>query len=475
MATSAAELELMNNISSAAARENFDKWWKEDRAAEINERWRIKRKFLDAKGDDLSLQSKYVLVDVLSTPGDHKKLTELLTAQIQLKHATPTDTTTDEPTTDDSPDNSPPDPPTEDTPTTEAAPDKAKEPEKIWVRIQGCNYVSTDPVCASLAEFQTIEKLSLGDAIEADDAGAVTTMLGKMPNLTSLDLANNKLETEGLKSILSGLKEHPGVTDVDMSGCSIGTSGGKHIAEFLDANPLVQRLLLNGNKLGIYGVQDLCKGLPNNTNLTTLGLFFNNMGEDGCEAILDVLRDSNEAINEESNETTKETPDVSEPTTNTNTNTEDNPTTKEGENAVPTEEGDVPPPAPPESPKKVRDVKNRTLLSVEVGENKQSPAQQVELDKILELNNIDAREQEAEAMKQKELRRLEQLAEEKRVADEAAAAEARKAEAKAPTKPAAKKAGAKPSPKPAKPAAKPAAKAAKKPAAKSSLPAIGKK
>ena len=467
MATSAAEMELQNNVSSAAARENFDRWWTEDRAAEINERWRIKRKFLDAKGDDPSLASKYVVIDVLENVGDHKKVPELLKEQMEKRTSSESETNN----------------------------------SCNWVSIKGCNYVSTENVCKalSLPEYSTVDKVVLGDGIEADDAKDVAELIKVNKSITSLDLSNNKLETEGLKVLLDAMTHNSTITSLDISSCSFGTSAGKPLATYLAANPPLQRLLLNGNKLGIHGTDDLTRGLEHNTILTTLGLFMNNIGEDGGNSLLSLLRSTPEEgadlepKQEETGETTKaatdkgsEVPEQGTPESEGQPEVKDELPSSPQPPSEPTQEGGELKPEETLPPPKPRNCKNKTLLQIELSESKCSNEQILEIETILELNNSDARQREIDAFKQQELSRM-QKEEDERLAQEKAATAA--AEADTAKQKDAKKSGktaAKPAAKSAKSggktaATKPSGKAAAKPGGKkssagsSTLPAINKK
>eukprot|EP01060_Flectonema_neradi_P015759 TRINITY_DN22406_c0_g1_i1.p1 TRINITY_DN22406_c0_g1~~TRINITY_DN22406_c0_g1_i1.p1 ORF type:complete len:474 (+),score=132.02 TRINITY_DN22406_c0_g1_i1:48-1469(+) len=470
--TSAAEMELVNDVATAAARENFNKWWNEDRAAEINERWRIKRKFLDAKGDDPSLASKYVVLDVLANLGDHKKIPELLKDQIEKRNQC----------------------------------EDNESNETDMVSFKGCNYLSTENVCKTLAmpEFNMFNKVVMGEGIEADDTKDIAELIRSSKTISSLDLSNNKIETEGLKTILDAMSENTTITSLDVSCCSLGSSAGKPLATYLATNPPLQRLLLNGNKLGIHGTEDLARGLEHNTKLTTLGLFFNTIGEEGANHLYDLLRDTSEpppeespANDAESNETPSLSSNDGEPTAveepeakpdekppdeaaATTSNHDSKPEAKSDEKAAekPPDEADNKQAAKeedePPRPPKPREAKNKTLLQIELTDNKCSIEILQKIEALLEQNNADARQLEIEEFKKQQLARM-QEEEKQKQAEEAAIAKAAKPAAKGATKPAAKGA-AKPAAKTAKPspktAAKPAGKASKP---TSSLPAIKKK
>ncbi|KAJ9457941.1 RAN GTPase-activating protein 1 [Diplonema papillatum] len=521
---SAAELELVQNFHADTARQNFDKWFNEERAAEINERWRIKRKFLDAKGDDPSLLSKYIFVDVLEKPGAHKNFKDLLTAQIGLKH--PSLASPPTPDSPPQPQDQPPSPPDGEEAPSDAAGDAAEKDcapvAPLWISVRGCNYVTTEAVCKSLAaDFApafAVEKLVLGPDIEADDAPCVADLLAQMPKLERLDLSGNKFETDGLKVILSALKDHPSITDVDLSNCGLANSAGKHLAEYLAANTPAQRLLLNGNKLGIYGTHDMCQGLRRNTNVVTLGLFFNNTGQEGAEHVLNVLReacdvpkekdeenDENNAENDGKDEKNDEPPEKPEENEGKGADQAADPG-KPPAAAVGEETTAADPAAAPggeagggqggdEAESGPRTALNVTLVQVEVGDNKWSGDQCAELSKILAKNSALAQKKELDRLKAEELARieeaalaarkqqeLEQQAQRKQTAAAAAATPAgTKGSKTAAPRPPGKKPGAKPSlPQASSPGkqkqAKPSPKAAK-PAAKpsASLPALGKK
>eukprot|EP01062_Namystynia_karyoxenos_P027717 TRINITY_DN2119_c0_g1_i1.p2 TRINITY_DN2119_c0_g1~~TRINITY_DN2119_c0_g1_i1.p2 ORF type:complete len:497 (+),score=214.36 TRINITY_DN2119_c0_g1_i1:107-1492(+) len=453
----AAELELMNNISSAAARAKFDEWFAGERLQEINERWRLKRKRLDARGDDPSVRSAYACVDLLEKPGNHKKIEELM-GEVKQKKA--------------------------------EALAEGEEAPPLQVLAKGCNYITTGPMCQYLIDKEpACVKAVMNEEIEADDCADIANLIRKHPGITSLDLSQNKFGTEGVKTIVQALRENTTITDLDLS--SVGTVGQpacKELAAYLSESPPLERLVLNNCKLGIYGTEELMKGIRTNTVLTSLGLYFNNMGEEGAAHVLSVFE-----LPEGEEEPAPPAPaPAAAPAA-------------EGEAAAaaeaPAAAADAPPPEPaaaapaapaePAGPPK----RNTTLVQVELGDNKVSEEQMRKLTAYVDANSQLAVEREVERQKQAEIARLERLAKEKEEADRkkaeeeaaaaaaagavagsgAAAAKAMSPTAKAGAKPAGKPAGKPDAKAAAKPAAKPDAKAAAKPAGKAGAKPAAKK
>lgn len=132
-----------------------------------------------------------------------------------------------------------------------------------------------------------------------DDEGisALCEHLSSCPNLSILDLSNNKINDNGCKAISQLLaSDSVNIPSVQLSNNNISDEGAEALAELLATDKKINSLNLCCNSVGDSGATALAKALTENTTLNSVNLSNNNIGATGALAIRDLLS-SNKDIN----------------------------------------------------------------------------------------------------------------------------------------------------------------------------------
>jgi Leucine Rich repeat len=106
-----------------------------------------------------------------------------------------------------------------------------------------------------------------------DDIPLICTYLNNHPEITTLDVSNNKIRAEGAKA----LALNKTITTLELFDNKIEAIGAKALAN----NKTITRLDVSGNHIGDEGAIDLAQ----NNTITTLSVEYNQIGVEGAIAL----------------------------------------------------------------------------------------------------------------------------------------------------------------------------------------------
>ena len=107
--------------------------------------------------------------------------------------------------------------------------------------------------------------------------------------LQDLSLENVKLRADALEILCTGLERNLVLKSLNLSNNKLGSGAGKHIAEMLDTNNCLESLDLHWNQIkGVEAIY-MFNALKNNTSLKTLDLSWNPLGQDKVSNSIPVI------------------------------------------------------------------------------------------------------------------------------------------------------------------------------------------
>ena len=165
--------------------------------------------------------------------------------------------------------------------------------------------INDDDVAKLVNECATVKSLTslnLGQNHLSSEGGkAIAEALMVNSILSTLNLADNMLcgveyghdtyDALGILAIAEALKSGNGVlTKLDVSYNSIGAEGGKALAEALKGNSVLTSLNLWSNSLGVEGGKAIASAIMANGVLANLNLMGNQIGSEGGKALAAALK-----------------------------------------------------------------------------------------------------------------------------------------------------------------------------------------
>jgi len=115
--------------------------------------------------------------------------------------------------------------------------------------------------------------------------------LNKNRSLKSLRLNSNQLSATPIALIAGALKSNKSLTELSLYDNELGDIGAEVFANLLKSNKTLLTVDLGKNVLGVSGARHLSSALGG-CSLTRLSLATNEMGQNGCNAIADSLRNN---------------------------------------------------------------------------------------------------------------------------------------------------------------------------------------
>jgi len=94
----------------------------------------------------------------------------------------------------------------------------------------------------------------------------------------------------GVKYLSDALKSNNTVTTLDLGNHKIGSDGAKYLSVALENNTTITRLNLYGNNIGPEGIMYLSDVLMRNTTITYLSLYNNKIGDVGAAYLLEAMK-----------------------------------------------------------------------------------------------------------------------------------------------------------------------------------------
>ena len=117
----------------------------------------------------------------------------------------------------------------------------------------------------------------------------LSSQLGKLSSLTSLNLSSNSIGAEGMKELASHLGMLSSLTELNLSLNNIGAEGTKELTPYLGNLSSLTSLNLSANNIGAEGMKKLAPQLGMLSSLTTLNLNSNNLRSNGCDILFQSL------------------------------------------------------------------------------------------------------------------------------------------------------------------------------------------
>ena len=134
--------------------------------------------------------------------------------------------------------------------------------------------------------------LDLSNFVVFYNSFATTLSLALTVNttVTTLNLQETCLNSDGAYSISEALRKNNSLTTLDLSGNSIGDKGADSLSEALAVNNSLSSLHLSSNSISDEGATFLSRALKDNTSLTTLNLSDNSIEDDGASSLSEALK-----------------------------------------------------------------------------------------------------------------------------------------------------------------------------------------
>ena len=112
--------------------------------------------------------------------------------------------------------------------------------------------------------------------------------------LLHLNISNNAITIEGLVLLANSLKHNNSLEILELSQIgNLGKEGGQHLSLFLTDNKSLLKLDISNNNLSYIGAKFLAKGLSVNSSLVQINISNNNLDEAGCIFISEALETNN--------------------------------------------------------------------------------------------------------------------------------------------------------------------------------------
>jgi hypothetical protein len=108
--------------------------------------------------------------------------------------------------------------------------------------------------------------------------------------LTSLGVAQNKIDARGAKALADALKVNATLTSLNLRGNGIGVNGAVALADALKVNATLTGLTVRGNDIGDEGAVSLAAALEVNKVLAVLNVRDNVIGDEGAVALAAALK-----------------------------------------------------------------------------------------------------------------------------------------------------------------------------------------
>ena len=172
---------------------------------------------------------------------------------------------------------------------------------------QGAKFLSLG-VCKYLNTHSTVTTqldMSLpGNNIHEEGAHHIAELLTNTNVVYKLDLSENLVGAEGLKSLCGALVTNTSLTELGLSRCSIVVSedNGPVLTEMLRRNNTLKFLKLHRNSLTASACHYIATGLKDNTSLRELRLYDCGITDRGVESLSTGLNDYIEVLDLEDNE-----------------------------------------------------------------------------------------------------------------------------------------------------------------------------
>ena len=111
-----------------------------------------------------------------------------------------------------------------------------------------------------------------------------------LPKLEKLDLSENNLNDNDIKSFIQTFKLNKTIKSLNLSKNSITSNGAFYIAESLNKNETLESLNISNNDINDTGLNSLFNTLSsNNSNLLELNLSYNNLKKENFSSLSDYL------------------------------------------------------------------------------------------------------------------------------------------------------------------------------------------
>jgi Ran GTPase-activating protein (RanGAP) involved in mRNA processing and transport len=119
--------------------------------------------------------------------------------------------------------------------------------------------------------------------------GRFATALASNASLLKINLCDNKIGDDGVRSLCAALKVNKTLTSIDLSGTQISKVGAQLLAEALLVNTVLQSMNLVNNMIGEDGAQSLGDALKVNNNLRCINLSGNQISTVGAKFLAETL------------------------------------------------------------------------------------------------------------------------------------------------------------------------------------------
>ncbi|CCW67258.1 unnamed protein product [Phytomonas sp. Hart1] len=160
----------------------------------------------------------------------------------------------------------------------------------------GLGPASAEVIKCILSNNKTYSVLDLSDNYLRDDGvKSIGELLQVNRTIVHVGLSSNDMSYKGVFAIASALEDNKTVISLDLGAKSgvnanhIGSQGAEALGKLLKVNKVLSRLNLGSNGLGASGLSFFQSSLIDNTTLTHLNLNSNNLGRDGARILAEIL------------------------------------------------------------------------------------------------------------------------------------------------------------------------------------------
>ena len=143
-------------------------------------------------------------------------------------------------------------------------------------------------VIKSCTNLQTLDISE--NKIDSEGAAALAEALKFFSNLQTLDIGNNNIGSHGAAALAKSFKSCTNLQTLDISSNKIDSEGAAALAEALKFFSNLQTLDIGNNNIGSHGAAALAKSLKSCTNLQTLDICKNNISFKGAVALAESLK-----------------------------------------------------------------------------------------------------------------------------------------------------------------------------------------
>ena len=151
--------------------------------------------------------------------------------------------------------------------------------------------------CGGEREINLTEKLGACEDIEI-----VVKEILLRNECRKLVLKSNNITAEGAREIAEALKKNTRLEKLDLGYNKIGDNGTQYLADALsNNNRTLIKLHLQSNSITAVGARYLAEMLKNNRAIRRLGLDYNNIGDQGIQALSHTLYSNSIEMNPASN------------------------------------------------------------------------------------------------------------------------------------------------------------------------------